>query len=129
MTDISKEAVERLADNLPHSQPFSPNSHNAASTLRALSARIEELEAQVAAHEETPSIAYLTGFQNAIKAARTVKTPGKRGQSGEKWDGWSDEKYRIYQLGCEDMRKAILALMEGAEDDAVGGLRDAGGEG
>lgn len=45
--DTSTEAVERLAMNLPGSQPYSPNSHNAAEMLRALVAERDALKAEV----------------------------------------------------------------------------------
>ena len=45
MTDTSKEAVERLAYEIVDSLPRSPNSYDAATTLRALFAENEALRA------------------------------------------------------------------------------------
>lgn len=114
MTDISKEAVERLAlvieDRAPYCTKY--DQERAALTLRALSARIEELEAQVAAARnealrEAAEMCRRTTMEVPMKHQR-----GKLGglyAAGEAFgDGFHEG------MGYAD---AILALMEEPTND------------
>lgn len=85
MTDISKEAVERLSKDIQRFVPWGRGS----TTLPAMSARIEELEAQVAAARN-----------EALREAAEVA-----------------EEFADEGMDADAVYNAILALMEEPTND------------
>jgi len=98
MTDISKEAVELLAAVLPDTNWRAPRLDRAASTLRALSARITELEAQLATAREREAGAY----EAAAVISETITTS---------------------QRIAHDMRCGVFPSQSGLRDAIAGTIR------
>lgn len=119
------------ADHIVRWMQF-PDSHflppdTLSSRLAATQAKLEQAQAENLVLNDEASAAkrmYLEACERVnnirretLEEAASLPCPGRFGISGEKWDGWSDEKYEVYQRAWRDAQNAVFDMIEGNKDD------------